>query len=136
MAAGEGEFNMETLKPRRSQITRWHELQCRTHPQEPESLIDHAVVENFYHKARTQASWVVTEIRHWWPADLRRPQKGDIWHHADTGGLYTIMMLTNTEGTNPMYDIQVVYQGLDKRIWSKPLSAWYEAMTFVSEEIS
>lgn len=132
-ATESGGLNYEKLAPRKSQTWRWPFAPTET-PEEPISLIDHSVIEKLYEEARIHTSWVVKECRRWWPDDLRKPTKGDIWSHHN-GNIYQVLLLTNEDSENPLYDIQVVYQGLNKKVWSRPLSAWHDSMTFVSEEV-
>ncbi|MBI1207430.1 MAG: hypothetical protein GC191_09085 [Azospirillum sp.] len=57
------------------------------------------------------------------------PSTGQNWRHS-SGRIYTVLMLTNTDGTNDRYPISVVYQQVESRpVWSRPLSDWHRSFT-------
>ncbi len=62
------------------------------------------------------------------------PQIGSLWEHYK-GGLYRVMMMTNTASTFPeRFPVSVVYMNDDTgKVWSRPLQQWSESMKLVSE---
>ncbi len=54
--------------------------------------------------------------------------KGSIWSHTN-GNEYTVLLMANEYSENQdKYPTTVVYQGKNKRIWSRPLSDWHRSM--------
>lgn len=55
--------------------------------------------------------------------------KDSIWNHTN-GNEYTVLLITNEYSENQdKYPTTVVYQGKNKRIWSRPLLDWHRSMT-------
>lgn len=58
----------------------------------------------------------------------KRPQPGETYMYKSHIP-YKVLFLTNTANENPDYPIQVVYQGSNGNIWSRPLETWFDSMT-------
>lgn len=57
------------------------------------------------------------------------PELNSHWIH-NNGNQYTVIGVANLEATrHEEYPITVVYQDQKGRLWSRPLSRWYESMT-------
>lgn len=57
---------------------------------------------------------------------------GQKWRHRN-GIEYRVVCLTNEHSTRPEYPVTVVYQGENKRLWSKTKDDFIAKMTFVPE---
>jgi hypothetical protein len=60
---------------------------------------------------------------------MNKPIIKSRWVHTNKHHAYTILLLTNEHSENDNYQIQIVYQGDNGKIWSRPLSDWYRSMT-------
>ncbi|MBU9200099.1 DUF1653 domain-containing protein [Burkholderia multivorans] len=64
-------------------------------------------------------------------AELPRPTSE--WRHQN-GNRYTVLCIANEFTERPdKYPPTVVYQGLNGRIWSRPVSDWARSMTLVRD---
>lgn len=52
-----------------------------------------------------------------------------VWKHEPSGRLYQVLTITNEFATREDYPVTVVYMGSDLKVWSRPLSKWYDSMT-------
>lgn len=59
------------------------------------------------------------------------PILGQEYKH-ENGNIYVVLHVTNTASSNPNYVPQVVYQGRNGNVWSRPLSEWNEKFILVS----
>lgn len=63
----------------------------------------------------------------------RTPERGDLWRHHK-GNEYEVLHVTNTAVSRPNHPPDVVYwQRLNGAVYSRPLSDWHRAMTFVMD---
>lgn len=61
------------------------------------------------------------------------PRPTSEWQHKN-GNRYTVLCIANEFTDRPeQYPPTVVYQGLNGRIWSRPVSDWARSMTLVRD---
>jgi len=51
------------------------------------------------------------------------PKIGSKWQHTN-GIKYQVTLIANSDSINDKYPVTVVYQGDNKKVWSRPLSDW------------
>jgi hypothetical protein len=59
------------------------------------------------------------------------PQVGEHWQHKN-GGVYTVLHVTNTAVVREGHTPDVVYQGRNGNVWSRPLSDWHRSFTLAA----
>lgn len=62
-------------------------------------------------------------------AEQAVPAPKSTWTHRKSGASYKVLLLTNesAERTDD-FPVTVVYQGVDGKVWSRPLAEWHGAM--------
>lgn len=65
---------------------------------------------------------------------IRKYMTGRFYRHKN-GNLYTVLVVTNTEGGVERlkdHPVDVVYTGVGGKVWSRPLSKWDRSFTEVN----
>ena len=58
---------------------------------------------------------------------MKLPEIGSKWKHSN-GIVYKVLWIANEHSQRPDYPITVIYQGLNKKVWSKPLDNFLDRM--------
>lgn len=62
-------------------------------------------------------------------SELSGVTAGSEWTHMN-GNKYRVLCIANEYAERPdRYPVTVVYQGVDFKIWSRPLADWHRSMT-------
>lgn len=81
--------------------------------------------------AKQYLEYVVTHMPQKWIESMTDYLEGERFIHTN-GNIYTVLYLTNTQSKPERWKdhpIDVVYQGANGNVWSRPLSDWFRSFT-------